>query len=217
MKISFNFFLVLLPLFYLSQTADDNFKMEIYKKYIDKTREADNYGIKYQKLIDSALVFLPNDADLWAKKSVPYFKKKKYEVGMAFLDKAVLLDEKNNIAYRAFIKCIFSKNYKESIIDFERAKLLIGDDGIIMDHSFDFYIGLCYLQLDNYQQADFFLKKSINSEIKRIGGNGNYLENFYLGIVYYETEKYNDAIIYCDQSLSDYRQFSDARVYRVRC
>ncbi len=50
---------------------------------------------------------------------MPYFKARKYEIGMTYIDKAVKLDDKRWQPYRAFIKCIFAKTYKAAIEDFE--------------------------------------------------------------------------------------------------
>ena len=44
------------------------------------------------------------------------------------------LDENKWLDYRAFIKCIFAKTYKEAIIDFEKCKVKIGNS-YIMDHT----------------------------------------------------------------------------------
>ena len=66
---------------------------------------------KYQKYIDSALAILPKDPFLLQQKAMPFFKMKKYELGIKYLDKAVENDNQYDkyLAYRAFIKCIFQK------------------------------------------------------------------------------------------------------------
>ena len=50
---------------------------------------------------------------------MPYFKARKYEVGMEYINKAVIYAPQEWQPYRAFIKCVFAKTYKEAIIDFE--------------------------------------------------------------------------------------------------
>ncbi|ROI14554.1 tetratricopeptide repeat protein [Epilithonimonas hominis] len=145
---------------------------------------------------------------------MPYFKRKKYEVGMQYIDKAVMYDDKYDkyLAYRAFIKCIFQKNYKEAINDFD---LLIShyQKGLIMDHYYYFYRGLSYLQLNRYEEAKENLKLSI-----KINTDNNvlphYLELFYMGIIYYEQGNFPEAIKYFDQSLLQYSDFSDAQFYK---
>ena len=86
-------------------------------------------------------------AYLWQQKAMPLFKARKYEAGMIFLDKAVLYDEAEYLDYRAFIKCIFAKTYREAIIDFEKCKEKVGNS-YVMDHTYDFHIALSYSAID---------------------------------------------------------------------
>lgn len=190
-------------------------KDEIYNKYLrNGAYKYSYYRPEYQTYIDSALVLLPENAFLWQQKAMPYFKRKKYEVGMQYIDKAVMYDDKYDkyLAYRAFIKCIFQKNYKEAINDFD---LLIShyQKGLIMDHYYYFYRGLSYLQLNRYEEAKENLKLSI-----KINTDNNvlphYLELFYMGIIYYEQRNFPEAIKYFDQSLLQYSDFSDAQFYK---
>ena len=53
------------------------------------------------------------------------------------------------LEYSAFMKCLFSKEYEESIEEFMTVKEKYGDS-YVMDHTHNFYIGLNYLQL-NFQ------------------------------------------------------------------
>ena len=71
-----------------------------------------NYMMKeYQECLDAGLKKDSTIAYLWQQKAMPYFKARKYEVGMPLIDKAVFYDEKRWLPYRAFIKCIFQKKY----------------------------------------------------------------------------------------------------------
>lgn len=91
---------------------------------------------------------------------MPYFKRQKYEIGMKILDSAIQIEPAELIDYRAFMKCIFVKSYTSAIEDFLLSKKLKGEHGYIMDHSYDFYIGLCYLQLNQYSEAIENLQKA---------------------------------------------------------
>lgn len=97
-------------------------KEEIYNKYLrNGAYKYSYYRPEYQAYIDSALVLLPKNAFLWQQIAMPYFKRKKYELGMQYIDKAVLYDDKYDkyLSYRAFIKCIFQKNYNDALTDFD--------------------------------------------------------------------------------------------------
>ncbi len=174
------------------------------------------FSPEWQMCLDSAIAINPKIAYVYQQKAMPYFKQRKYEVGMQWLDKAVEFDAKKYIDYRAFMKCIYSKSYREAIQDFVEAQRLINENGFVMDHSFNFYIGICHLQLNNYERAIEYLQKSISFTVN---GNGEkwvpYLENFYLAISYQELQKHEEAIQYFDKTLAVYKEFSDAEYYKA--
>ncbi|WP_129535819.1 tetratricopeptide repeat protein [Chryseobacterium sp. 3008163] len=176
------------------------------------------FSKQWQINIDKALAILPNDPYLWEQKAMPFFKQKKYELGMIYLDKAVNLDNTNHyLEYRAFIKCIFQRSYKESIGDFEKLQKIQGKDFYVMDHSYNFWLGLCYLQLNNFELAKSYIQKSIDNQKREFNNTVNFYEIFYLGVIEYELENYEIAINYFDKSLSEYQSFSDAKFYKAKC
>ena len=77
------------------------------------------FSKEWQDEIDLGLKKDSTIAYLWQQKAMPYFKLRKCEIGMPFIDKAVVHDAQRWQPYRAFIKCIFAKTYKDAIIDFE--------------------------------------------------------------------------------------------------
>lgn len=159
---------------------------------------------------------MPENSYLWQQKAMPLFKQKKYEVGMVFLDSAVKHGKTNEWQeYRGFIKCIFQKNYSGAIADLQFVKNN-NENGITMDHSFNFYIGLSYLQLDKFDSACTYFQKSIDFGEKN-WGNGHFLEYFYLGITKMEMEDYENGIVNFDKSLKLFSHFSDAKYYKAAC
>lgn len=203
--------ILIIPNMFQSQT-----KKEIYDKYLKNGAYKYSYfHTKYQQYLDSALVQLPNDAYLWQQKAMPLFKSKKYELGMKYLENAVKNDNEYDsmLSYRAFIKCIFQKDYSGAIKDLD---ILIKKypKGIIMDHSYVFYKALSQIQLNQYQEAEDNLKISTNLFIQnRI--ESHFLELFYLGITFYERENYTEAIKYFDESLKQNPKFSDCQYYKA--
>jgi tetratricopeptide (TPR) repeat protein len=147
---------------------------------------------------------------------MPYFKARKYELGMKFLDKAVEYNPKEHLPYRAFIKCIFAKTYKESIIDFEDRIKKFGY-GYVMDHTYNFYTALCYLQLNEFEKAENLLTEYAQDIYKNRQGLEHQTVFFYLGIALYEQKKYNEALIQFDKALKIYPTFSDAKHYKSFC
>jgi len=169
---------------------------------------------EWGRYIDSALEILPHNAYFWQQRSMPYYKQMKYEVGRPYVDSAVKYDSASYIDYRGFLECIFSKRYHESIQDFQAAKRIIGN-GAVMDHNYDFYIGLCYLQLARYDSAEQYLKLCCENETKLFGKEGiHYLHYLYLGITLFEQQRFEEAINNLDLALAKYPNFSDAQYYK---
>lgn len=190
---------------------------EINKRYLENGAHRVSYfSPEYQLFLDSAIHLDPNNAYLYQQKAMPYFKQRKYEAGMVILDKAVALDAKEYIDYRAFIKCIFAKTYKEAIADFETSKKLKGEHNVVMDHSYDLYIGLCHLQLNDFKTALTFFERSIE-HTKKISGETwvHHLDLFYAGVANYELKNYSAAISYFDMALKSYGNFSDVKYYKA--
>lgn len=170
-----------------------------------------------QLYLDSALQLAPTEAYYWQQKAMPLYKAKKYEAGMAYLDSAVKYNAFEYLDYRGFMKCIFQKSYRQAIVDFNDALRLKGN-GQVMDHSYSFYKGLCYLQLTQYDSAQNLLTKVVNDRQKMYGTDWLHpTELFFAAMACYEKEEYAKAIEYLDQALKIYKEFSDAEFYKALC
>ena len=176
------------------------------------------YSKEWQDEIDKGLSKDSTIAYLWQQKAMPLFKQGKYELGMYYLDKAVKFDQNNEWqAYRAFMKCIFSKKHKDAIADFEECKKKNGNS-YVMDHSYNFYIALSKIQLNEFSQAEELLEEEVNQQLKNRGeGWVHHLDLFYLGISRYEQAKYEKAIAAFDRALQKYPQFSEVLYYKAEC
>ncbi|UXE68932.1 MAG: tetratricopeptide repeat protein [Chryseotalea sp. WA131a] len=184
--------------------------------YLEKFSNSPLFSIQRQKYLDSALTITPYDAHLWQQKAMPLFKQKKYEIGMIYLDSAVKYDKtKHWLEYRAFIKCIFQKSYRAAITDFNLAQKQNGNS-YVMDHSYQFYKGLCYLQLNQFDSAEYLIENEIKEEIKT-RKEAHHLHWFYLGIVQSEKGNYKVANQSLDSCLHIYPQFPDAQYYKAQC
>lgn len=135
------------------QKSDFLIKNQSDKIVVDKAREEQiinehlkngvwkhfYYSQEWQSEIDKGLAKDSTIAYLWQQKAMPMFKQGKYEIGMAYIDKAVEYDSAKWQEYRAFIKCVFAKTYKDAITDFEDCKIRFGDR-YVMDHTYDYYL-----------------------------------------------------------------------------
>jgi tetratricopeptide (TPR) repeat protein len=214
--LGFSLFFTLLS---FGQVSKNKAHDAIIAEFLTNCAEKHNYMYEmseWQNCLDQGLKKDSTVAYLWQQKAMPYFKCKKYEVGMPFLDKAVLYDKQEWLPYRGFMKCIFSKNYKGAITDLEECIKLYGN-GYRMDHSYSFYIGLCYLQLNEYAKAEKILDDYVNDIYK----NRQQLEHptayFYQGIAKYEIKKWDEAIAIFDKAIKIYPEFSDVKFYKAIC
>lgn len=214
--LSFSFFI---SIFSFGQVSINKVRDAIVVQSLDSCAYKYNYVFQmseWQSCIDEGLKKDSTIAYLWQQKAMPYFKCKKYEVGMAYLDKAVLYNKQEWLPYRAFIKCIFAKTYKSAISDFEECIKLYGNT-YVMDHTYSFYMGLCYLQLNEYEKAEKLFDDYVNDIYK----NRQQLEHptayFYQGIAKYELKKWDEAIAIFDKAIKIYPEFSDAKYYKAIC
>lgn len=175
------------------------------------------FSKEWQDEIDLGLKKDSTIAYLWQQKAMPYFKLRKYEIGMPFINNAVLYDAKNWQPYRAFIKCIFAKTYKDAILDFEDCKKKYGNN-YEMDHTYNFYIALCDLQLNKFSDAENLLSEYVNDMLKKNGEDWVHpTALFYYGIAKYEQQKWEEAIVEFDRALKQYPNFSDVKFYKAMC
>jgi len=201
-----------------SQAVEDKPYTPEQEKIIEEfiTNGAKQYGYnsyEYQEWLDKGLKKDSTIAYLWQQKAMPLFKQRKYEIGMQYIDKAVYYKEKRYLPYRAFIKCIFSKQYREAIIDFQKCIDKYGNS-YEMDHTYAFYIGISHLQLNEFQKAEEILSKDIQNQINRFG-EAHHLDLFYLGISKYEQKKWQEAITEFDKSIAQYPDFAEPKYYKA--
>lgn len=189
----------------------------IIEEYLTNCAKKYNYTYQmseWQNCLDEGLKKDSTVAYLWQQKAMPYFKARKYEVGMKYIDKAVEYDRERWQPYRAFIKCIFAKTYQEAVVDFEDCIKRFGNR-YVMDHTYNFYIGLSYLQLNEYGKAETLFKEYIDDIFKNRQGLVHPTALFYYGISLYEQKKYDEAIITFDKALKNYSNFSDVKYYKA--
>ncbi len=172
---------------------------------------------KRRDVLDSVILKYPTIAYFYQQRAMPLYKQDKDELGLPFLEKAAELNPEKYLDYMAFMKCIFSKNYKAAIKDFEKVLELSGE-GYVMDHTYYFYIGISYLQLNEFEKAKIFLEKSV-LQIETESGREwiHYLDLMYLGVANMELKAYDKAILYFDESLLQYENFSDVKYYKAIC
>jgi len=139
-----------------------------------------------------------------------YFKQKKWEEAMEYLDKAVELNPELLLAYR--VKCDVYEaagKYEEMLeLALDKVKLCEGRDP---DLQIDFYtrISKAYGVFGNYQEDLEYNKKALNlaREIGNRKSEGIILGN--VGVYYAQTGDYQQALDYFHQKLAIVKELSD--------
>ncbi len=103
----------------------------------------------------------------------------------------------------------------EAIKDFEKCIESEGNS-YVMDHTYQFHIALCNLQLNKFEEAEGIFKKDIEAQEEE-WGEAHYLDLFYYGISKYEQGKWEEAIVEFDKSLKQYSSFSEVKYYKSIC
>jgi len=182
-------------------------------KYIDNGSDKHHrHYSEFQLYLDSLIAICPL-AIAYREKAIPFIMGGDYAKAFPLEDKAVELEPKTYTAYRAFLKCIFTKDYFGAITDFEKAQQLT-PDGYEMDHTYFFYMGLCNLELKNYTAAEENFQRDISIQTRGDKGNTPHFNSLlYAGILYFEMKNIVKAKEFLLQCLKAYSNSPDANYY----
>ena len=187
-----------------------------FERFIN-TPETSIYGLEGQLVADSLLQIDPTNARIWQTKAMPYLKNGDFISWNKYINKAVLYAPERYLAYRGFCKAIFVKDYESALLDFEAIQKLKPNAPVYeMDHSMEFFRGMCYMELGQLDSARFFMEKSIKWQMDNKGAEWtHYVDFFYMGVIYYELNDISKAHYYIDASLKNYAQFPDTHYYKA--
>lgn len=167
----------------------------------------------WQDACDSLLAVCPKLDQVWQMKAMPNIKLGNWAQAYAPLRQAVQLNPQEWLPYQAFLKCIFSKDYEGALPELAQCEHMIAGAGV-MDHSFDFFRGLCYLCLDSLPQATVFFKKDMVAQEQRRGRNDvHHVTLFYWGICQLKMKQYLGAELTFRRCLEIYPQYPEPNFY----
>jgi tetratricopeptide (TPR) repeat protein len=192
-------------------------KDTVYARYMTRGAwQQPLFSKKRLDLTDSALKYLPKDAYLWQQRSMPLIKQMKYELSLQYMDSAVKYNPSKYVGHRGFLKCIFQKDYKGALVDLLKSKAE-RPNANEMDHPWDFWIGLCHLQLSQYDKAEAAFQDCVDHDYQVSSSWGHHLHPFYLGIAQLERKKFVEAQANFDLTLQRHKIFADAKYYKALC
>lgn len=160
-------------------------------RYLDWGTHCISYlSPRWGQYCHSLIAACPNIAQAYQQKAMPLIKCGDHAKALPLVDKSVALDANRRLAYRGFLKCIFTKDYAGAITDFQRVAKL-KPNGREMDHTYPFFEGICELELGHYQQAETAL--ALDMTLQR-GGDGSGHLHFntllYAGVVATRFKRY---------------------------
>ena len=183
-------------------------------RYLDRGAQRISYlSPQWGQYCDSLIAACPNIAYAYQQKAMPLIECGDYAKAFPLIDKAVALDANRWLAYRGFLKCIFTKDYTGAITDFQRVAKL-KPNGREMDHTYAFFEGACELELGHYQLAE---KAFATDMALQRGPDGQGQVHFntlcYAGVVAARLKQYAQAETYLQQCLKAYPQHPEANYY----
>jgi tetratricopeptide (TPR) repeat protein len=170
----------------------------------------------YNKLI---LQKYPNAHEAYMNRSVAYNKTGEHAAGFALLNKAVELAPVQYLGYRAFVKLYMMHDYEGALRDCLRLDSLTSyTKPGVWGEDMDMVTGLCYLQLNDFQQARLRFTNSISTVTQEVGKDWNAPRVFlYLGITLMKEKAYLQAIQVLDELIQLNPNYSEAYYYKALC
>ena len=194
--------------------ASRAYQDSLVARYLDRGAERVGYlDPRWAQYCDSVLLRCPNVAQAYQLKAVPLIKDGKYAEAFALEDQAVAHDPRAWLAYRGFLKCIFTKDYAGALTDFEAAERL-KPNSREMDHTYPFWLGICHLELGELPAATAAFARDRQQQLGP-GGEGSVHFNslLYAGIARYEAHHYAPAADLLRQCLRQYARHPEANYY----
>lgn len=207
--------LLVLPLSIKAQKTSARIKAEAYLDSIGRIHSI--YTLEGQHYADTALMIDPTFAYVWQQKAMPHLKNGDFPHWIELIDKAVALDSARWLQYRAFCKITFMKDYEGGLKDINKAQGRNKNEQLfVMDHSYNYWRSLCYMEMGRLDSALFFMQKSVDMQLNARGFEWtHYGDLFYLGVLYFDKNQIDKAIYYIDASLKNYDLFPDALYYKA--
>jgi tetratricopeptide (TPR) repeat protein len=199
--------------------AQNNQAIEITEKVLDSLSAYPQLTLQSDLYYKLFLEKYPNTHEAYMSRSVAYNKTGDHATGFVMLNRAVELAPTLNLGYRAFVKLYMMHDYEGALHDCLRLDSLTSyaKPGVWGDEM-DVVIGLCYLQLNDFQMARLRISNSINEVTKKNGKQWNSSRAFlYLGIALIKEKAYSEATRVLDELIQLNPNYSEAYYYKAQC
>lgn len=168
------------------------------------------------KRIEEAIAIDTTYAEAIRELSVAYLKRGMPHKWKPIFDEAVEQDAKTWQPMRGYLYLWFYRDYKKAITDFNASDTLTHSLDYPQGHSVDFWRGIAYLGLKDYENSISYWDKHIKKETEDSGEDWVELDAFlYRGIAYYESGKSEKALENLDKVIHYFKQSADAKYYKA--
>lgn len=168
--------------------------------------------------IEEAIAIDPNNCDAVRELSVAYLKRGMPNKWKIEMDKAVACNAAIWQPYRGYNYLWFYRDYKKAIADFDASDTLTPNfTDAPQGHSVDFWRGIAYLGLKDYEKSISYFDKYINQITEESGEDWAEPTAFlYRGIAYYEKRNFDEALQNFDKLLYHNRgRSADGKYYKA--
>ena len=199
--------------------AQNEQTIEITQKLLDSLSAYPQLTVQSDLYYELVLEKYPNTHEAYMSRSVPYNKGGEHATGFAMLNRAVELAPIQNLGYRAFVKLYMMHDYEGALEDCLRLDSLTSyaKPGV-WGEDMDMVIGLCYLQLNDFQKARSRFKNSIDIVTRKSGKEWNPPRVFlYLAITLMKEKAYAEASQVLDKLIRLNPNYSETYYYKAQC
>lgn len=193
----------------------------------EKVEEAYRYGFSYYQgtpphmnAFTYALELDPDKAETWRELSVTYLKRGIPHIWKDYYDEAVRRDSVIWQPWRGYLYLWFYRDYQKAIADFNASDTLTPNFiDAPQGHSVDYWRGIAYLGLKDYQNSLLYFDKYIETEIEESGEDWVEVTTFlYKGIAHYENNEPEKALAVLEKCIQyNSNKTADGKYYKALC
>ena len=188
----------------------------IAKKIFKEGEHLPQGSAKSMTRIEKAIAIDSTFAEAIRELSVAYLKRGMPHKWKPIYDNAVKQDPKTWQPWRGYLYLWFYRDYKKAIADFDASDTLTDYIDHPQGHSVDFWRGIAYLGLKDYENSIKYWDKHITRETNETGEDWVELEAFlYRGISYYESGNSEKALENFDKIITYFKHSADAKYYKA--
>ncbi len=156
-------------------------------------------------------------AEALREHSVAYLKRGMPHKWKPWFDKAVYHDPQTWQPWRGYLYLWFYRDYEKAIADFNASDTLTPYMDYPQGHSVDYWRGIAYLGLKDYNNSIAYFDKHILRETEDTGEDWVEINAFlYRGIAYMNTGKDDKALENFDKVIHYFKKSADAKYWKAK-